>query len=895
MSPNYPLPEHPPLVARRIQWRALAAVAAWSATVVMAGAAESAAIDSPAPPEKLLLHVPSPDWRDQIIYFLLTDRFNDGDPRNNDQRAGEFDPADKAKYSGGDLRGVEQKIDYIKGLGATAIWLTPPVANLWWDPVSRYGGYHGYWAENFTAVDAHLGTLADYRQLSHRIHSAGMYLVQDIVLNHTGNFFSCAGNAAGDKTASCRPNPGPLASAAPSQWPFSQNDARDPLHRRQRIYHWTPDVTDYSRRDQELNFQMSGLDDLNTENPLVRRALRESYAHWIRAAGVDAYRVDTAFYVPPQLFHDFIHSSDTNAPGIDVVARATGRHQFHLFGEGFGIDKPFDDRQARKIERYMTAADGRQLLPGMLNFPLYGSTLEVFARGKPTAELGYRLRNMMTSHRRPHLMPTFVDNHDVDRYLAGGSMAGLKQSLLLIMTLPGIPVIYYGTEQAFTKPRAAMFRGGVQSGGNDHFDTTAPLYRFIRDAAALRSANRVFSRGTPTVLRDDPVGAGALAYRMRTGDTSALVIFNSADRETLLDNLATGLPAGSVLKGLFAIDAPATDLVVGSQGRISLALPARSGQVWMVSTEKRPVPAARNSISIDPPRMIANGNTLWLSGRAPGVDALRLVVDGDVAGATPVSPDATGRWQAGIATGAMIDPQQPHRVVAWAAAGDGGVGQISAARNFRIKRRWQLLADVHDPAGDDAGPAGRYRYPTDPTWGARRQMDIVRTRVYGAASSIRIELSMRNITRSWQPPNGFDHVAFTLFIEVPGQPGGLRMMPLQHAMLPQDMTWHYRLRAHGWSNALFAAAGAGVDHEGSPIAPAAALHADARRNTVTLTIPAAAIGSPVTLSGVRLYLATWDYDGGYRPLGLVPRSAAMGGGSAGDPLIMDDTGIITLP
>jgi len=121
------------------------------------------------------------------------------------------------------------------------------------------------------------------------------------------------------------------------------------------------------------------------------------------------------------------------------------------------------------------------------------------------------------------------------------------------------------------------------------------------------------------------------------------------------------------------------------------------------------------------------------------------------------------------------------------------------------------------------------------------------------------------------------------------------MMPLQHAMLPQDMTWHYRLRAHGWSNALFAAAGAGADHEGSPVAPAAALQADARRNTVTLTIPSASIGSPASLSGVRLYLATWDYDGGYRPLELAPRSAVMGGGSAGDPLIMDDTGIITLP
>ena len=104
------------------------------------------------------LHVPSPDWRDQVIYFLMTDRFDNGDPANDDQDAGEFDPADGAKYNGGDLRGVERRLDYIRGLGATAVWITPPVANQWWNPVANYAGYHGYWAENFRQVDPHLGT-----------------------------------------------------------------------------------------------------------------------------------------------------------------------------------------------------------------------------------------------------------------------------------------------------------------------------------------------------------------------------------------------------------------------------------------------------------------------------------------------------------------------------------------------------------------------------------------------------------------------------------------------------------------------------------------------------------------------------------------------------------------
>ncbi|QSX79338.1 alpha-amylase family glycosyl hydrolase [Agrilutibacter solisilvae] len=103
--------------------------------------------------------MPSPDWRDQVVYFVMLDRFDDGDRGNNDQGGGEYDPADPARYSGGDLAGVTRRLDYIAGLGATAVWVTPPVAHQWWSRVSRYGGYHGYWAQDFSRVDPHFGTL----------------------------------------------------------------------------------------------------------------------------------------------------------------------------------------------------------------------------------------------------------------------------------------------------------------------------------------------------------------------------------------------------------------------------------------------------------------------------------------------------------------------------------------------------------------------------------------------------------------------------------------------------------------------------------------------------------------------------------------------------------------
>ena len=92
------------------------------------------------------------DWRDQVLYFAMIDRFADGDPANNDQGVGVFDPADGSKYSGGDLRGIAQRLDYIQGLGVTGLWITPPVANQWWDGEVRFSGYHGYWASDFSAV-----------------------------------------------------------------------------------------------------------------------------------------------------------------------------------------------------------------------------------------------------------------------------------------------------------------------------------------------------------------------------------------------------------------------------------------------------------------------------------------------------------------------------------------------------------------------------------------------------------------------------------------------------------------------------------------------------------------------------------------------------------------------
>ncbi len=838
------------------------------------------------------LHVPSPDWRDQIIYFVLTDRFADGEPGNNDQGAGEFAAGQASRYNGGDLRGLLQRLDYVQGLGATALWITPPVANQWLDPSGNHAGYHGYWAEHFMRVDRHLGTLDDYRALARALHGRGMVLVQDIVLNHTGNYFSYrdrwrADDPAHGWEAHDRTPPVPR----PSQAPFDRNDPRDPAQRAASVYHWTPDVADYTDPWQESNFQMSGLDDLNTENPVVLRALRRSYGHWIREVGVDAFRVDTAFYVPQRAVADFLHAQGAGAPGVLRVARATGRQRFHVFGEGFAIDKPLQDQAARRIESYMSGPDGRALLPGMLNFPLYAALGDVFARGRPTADLGHRIQAGQRLHARPHLMPGFLDNHDVDRFLAGGSTAALRQALLALMTLPGIPVIYYGTEQGFTQTRAAMFAAGWGSGGRDRFDITAPLYRDIAAMAALRKANRVLSRGVPTVLHTSAAGAGALAWRMHSGKQQALVVFNTAEHEVLLDNLDTGLAPGTVLQGAHGLDGRPADQTVGLGGLLTMRLAPRSGQVFRPSARRRPAasqPVA--AIRIDPLASVTVPGDFVVSGRAPGLRELKLVVDGDLQRAALVLPDAQGAWQARLDTASMVDAGVVHRVTAWAQ----GL-PAAPAQTFQVARPWQVVADVADPAGDDNGPAGHYVYPTDPSWGENRQMDLRRVRVATAGGALRLDLGMARLTRSWNPANGFDHVAFTVYIQLPGRDDGASVMPLQHARLPEGMRWHLRLRVHGWSNAMFSHEGASAVHEGTPIAPGAGIEVDAATDTVSLVLPASVLGRLPTLAGARILVTTWDYDAGYRALGPEAASHAIGGGQADEPRLMDTSPVIVLP
>ncbi|MCX5793074.1 MAG: alpha-amylase family glycosyl hydrolase [Elusimicrobia bacterium] len=857
------------------------------------------------------------DWRDQVVYFLMTDRFADGDSSNNDQKAGEFSPSNGELYSGGDLAGVRSKLDYIQGLGATTVWLTPPVSNVWYDPALKMAGYHGYWAADFRTVDAHLGTLEDYRGLASDLHGRGMLLIQDIVVNHTGDFFSYAGPCdPADPAKNFRLKTG-MIPTRPAQYPFSMNDAGSAEARRTAAYHWTPDISDFNDASQLTSRQVSGLDDINTSSPLVRSTLKNTYDRWIKAAGVDGFRIDTAKYVEHEFLRDFIHSADPAAPGVQVFASGEGKKDFLTLGEVWTNVTPFEDKEDALAASYLGTAEKPEM-NAVLNFPLAWDLRAVFAKGAPPAMLKYRLESMARRYPGGRASANFIDNHDMPRFLSEGGEAGLEQALTALFTLPGTPVIYAGTEQGFTETRASLFAGGFGSGGKDHFDTSHRLYVLLRRLADLRRGQPALRKGTLTPLYGQTWGPGPLAYRVdpssgsagRLSDAPVLVVFNTAEEEMLAPAIMTGLPEGTRFETLFGSGAGGADIRIGKAGRLFMRLPARSTVVLKALPSEPAIPGNKKefqkaAVSIAKVRggSIAAADgwpsatpgkadkvTVW--GNSSGAGSVSVVVDGRISRMVPALTLPDGRWSAELDGGVLPDGE--HSLVA--------MGTSGAA--FAWSQEWPLAIDLpyvlaavaEDPVGDDHGPAGRYHYPL--ASGFEGRADIKSLALYRRGSAAKLVITLANgISDVWNPAFGFDHVCLDIYLDFPesGPRGkGLSVLPRLNASMREGMDWDFAAFVSGWKVGLYGTGGSTADGFGPTLSPAPRVRADKKAGSVEVEFSPDAFKGVSSFDGARFYVTTWDYDGvegGLRPLAKEPADFVFGGGEPGGPRIMDDASI----
>ncbi len=311
------------------------------------------------------------------IYFIMVDRFNDAESNLPD-----VDKDDLKAYQGGDIRGIIEKLDYIKSLGMTAIWLTPIMDNA---PL----GYHGYWIYDFYSVDEHLGTIDDFKELVDEAHKRDMKIILDYIVNHTG---------------------------AGTPW-LDDPDKKDWFHENRPITNW-------SDKEQVHNGWIYGLPDLNHENPDVRDYLIENAKWWIKETGIDGFRLDTVRHVPDEFWQLFIKEIKSEYP------------DFYLLGEVW-------DSHARVLKVFqnlgMDGVTNYSLYEGIdLVFGPYGD-MNDFAK-LLRDESVFKDPTLNSVFIDNHDTPRFYkSNEEYGKEFA-------KQALTFMYTYPAVSTLYYGTE-----------------------------------------------------------------------------------------------------------------------------------------------------------------------------------------------------------------------------------------------------------------------------------------------------------------------------------------------------------------------------------------------------------------------------------------------------------------
>lgn len=806
-------------------------------------------------------------WQDQIIYFLMTDRFADGDSTNNDQGSGEYDPARAVTFHGGDFTGIRQQIPYLQELGVTAVWLTPPVRNLWWNPDTSFTGYHGYWASHFMETDPHYGSLSDYQQLADALHQNNMYLIQDVVVNHTADFFSYQ-----SQYDPARPQDLARYAGAPLQPPFDRNDPRNPDHRHDSIYHWTPSVTDFQDQQQKYTYQMADLDDLNTGNPAVREALLRSFQFWIREVGVDGFRFDTPLYVEHPFWRAFLYEGQDDLPGIEPYAAQLGKPDFYTFGETWVNAPPFSDTGEQAAARYLGTRQAPEM-DGILNFPLHQTITRVFAGARPTQELTYRLQAQQSYFPSPTQRLNFIDNHDMPRFRTQASEAATRQALFFIMSIPGVPVLYQGTEQGQVETRPNMFTA---------FDTESEDFQFIRELIRFRKNQTPTRRGALEVLADGQQLPGLFLYRLGMPGDTLYIALNTRDYPLLASGiLLTTTNEAQTATSVYQLNGSQELTVRG--GQIDwMRLSAKGGFAFRLQPEQQAAePAAPEVPALAMPNSIT-GQQLTLPLPLTPADSSVLIIDGRADQSIPVSC-TNGSCAATILLANLSNGPHLIQRLDWY----GAQPHLSPGSSFVLDLPQVRLTRKRDPRGDDRGPSGTYRYPTHPSFA--RPNDLLGLTIEARGHNLDVTVEMAQpLSTVWNPPNGFDHLHLSLFIDLPERVG-TTVLPNRNATMPDGSAWDLHIQANGWTTQVHTARGASATHPGTALTTKPEITTQPEKGIVTLRIPAAALGDPATLDGIQFYLTTWDSagEGGLRPLAAEPDNFTYGGAPENGALIMD--------
>lgn len=582
---------------------------------------------------------------DQFFYFAMTDRFANGDPANDaggdlsgDPLVNGYLPTNNGYYHGGDLPGLLTKLDYLQGMGITAIWLSPPFTNRWVQGdgsiAGSSAGYHGYWQLDFTQVDPHFGTNEQMVALVNEAHARGMKVFFDVILNHTGDVITYEeGAQPGYRSKEDYPyrdasgaefddrdyaGTGTFPALDPTtSFPYrpvfsspADETVKNPSWLNNPIYYHNRGNSTFSGEN-SLYGDFYGLDDLFTEHPDVVTGLIEIHQNIITQFGVDGFRVDTVKHANDELWDAFV-------PAILDHAAAQGIPEFFIFGEVYSGDPAY-------ASHFSTALP----FPSLLDFGFDGAVKSFAASSNSTDGL----RDFFASDdyytdedSNVYQLVKFAGNHDmgrigrdVDNANPGAADAErvdrVELAYGLMFTTRGAPLVYYGDEQGFTgdggdkDARQDMFPSQVPSyndddligtdatTADDNFDSAHPLYITLGELAALRASNLALRQGAQ-IHRYSENGPGIYAFSRvdRVEMIETLVALNNSEADDSASFLA-GTP-GATFTALYPPGA--ASVIAGDDGTVTVDLPALGIAVYQAD-RSMPAPAAAPNINISAP------------------------------------------------------------------------------------------------------------------------------------------------------------------------------------------------------------------------------------------------------------------------------------------------------
>ncbi|MCE1179259.1 MAG: hypothetical protein LWW86_09575 [Micrococcales bacterium] len=578
------------------------------------------------------------------FYFVMADRFANGDKANDTgglsggRLETGFDPTDKGFYHGGDLKGVQDRLDYIKGMGTTAIWLTPSFKNR---PVqgtegAESAGYHGYWITDFTQIDPHLGSNADMKALIDAAHAKGMKVFFDIITNHTADvidytegqytyrnkasypYKDAAGKAFDDRDYLGKTFPEMDAATSFPYTPVFKSEA----DRTVKVPAWLNDPLMYHNRgdstwagESSTYGDFVGLDDLFTERPEVVKGMGEIYKTWVDF-GIDGFRIDTVKHVNMEFWQQFI-------PEILGQAKAVGNADFFAFGEVYDSSPQF-------LSTYTT--EGK--LQATLDFGFQARGVDYAKGGKASSLADFYAQDdwYTDADSNAYQLPTFLGNHDMGRAAMfirdGGAtgetlMARTKLANSLMYLTRGQPVTYYGDEQGFMgtggdkESRQDMFATkvadfatqpvlGDTAGAKDRYNTAHPLYAHLAALSKARAKHPALGDGLQQVrYAADGDGLFVTSRYDKGAKVEYLVAANNstATQKTTLESW-TGKAMFTPVFG--------TDHAVksGADRKVTVDVPPMSVSVWRAN---KPIvtPAAAPLVTLKTPADggVLNGRT----------------------------------------------------------------------------------------------------------------------------------------------------------------------------------------------------------------------------------------------------------------------------------------------